>query len=316
MIRMIPRKKRHALREVTELGDGAGQIYATDFYVDGAEAWDPVPGGLAHPDGRVVNVDHHAPLPRMERQVTSTLLALERIGAGLAPERERDCVVITHMDCDSVLAAGILSGRLEPDAAWGEASLAADHTGEENAVADLLQALDADWSRRGRPMPDPKGLELFYETLLRHVAGKPLGVEAEEALTRRCAGREHARRLVEAGRFEAEAGVHFATLSEPLEGELLLPHLSEAAIVATVNPHRLHPERWQLKLRLGRAAPAGLSLHDLHVGEFDEGYGGRWNAGSNNRGEGTTRAPGEIRRWLVGAMRRWEERAPNRPTAP
>jgi hypothetical protein len=46
--------------------------------------------------------------------------------------------------------------------------------------------------------------------------------------------------------------------------------------------------RREAKLRLGLAAPPGLSLHDLRIEEFDSAFGGRWNAGANRRAGGTT----------------------------
>ena len=36
--------------------------------------------------GRIVNIDHHAPLPEMERPITSTKLAFEYLAAGCEPE--------------------------------------------------------------------------------------------------------------------------------------------------------------------------------------------------------------------------------------
>jgi hypothetical protein len=46
-----------------------------------------------------------------------------------------------------------------------------------------------------------------------------------------------------------------------------------------------------MKLRLGLAAPPGLTLQRLGVQAFDPRYGGRWNAGSNKRGGGTDIPP-------------------------
>jgi len=297
----IDRKSRNSAEDLLSLGI-PGQILAADFYLEGAESWDPVPGGLAHPSLEVICVDHHAPLPSMQRRVSSANLALTRLESGFAPDESKDVVVINHMDCDSVLASGILTGRLEPDPAYGIAAIAADHTGEENPVADLLQGLDAHWSRNHRPMPDPDGLEFFFDSLTRFQSGRPLDAFAQEAMDVRDESRERAGRIVAEGRFHSEAGVCFATLEEPIEGELLLPFLDDAVIVATANRHRERPDRWQMKVRLGLAAPEGLSLQAMGIEEFDAAYGGRWNAGSNNRGGGTDLDPEEYRRRLVEAV--------------
>ena len=117
-IQTIERKSRHSADDLLAL-EIPGQILATDFYLDGAESWDLVPGGLSHPSIDVISVDHHAPLPSMQRRVSSTNLVLTRLEAGPVPDKTSDAVVINHMDCDSVLASGILVGRLEPDPAYG-----------------------------------------------------------------------------------------------------------------------------------------------------------------------------------------------------
>jgi len=46
-----------------------------------------------------------------------------------------------------------------------------------------------------------------------------------------------------------------------------------------------------MKIRLGQAAPAGLMLDKRKIQVFDPNYGGRWNAGSNGRGGGTSLDP-------------------------
>lgn len=288
-----------SLRGVMEQHAVEGTAFATDFYVDGAEAWHPITGGWRHPVAPIVNVDHHAPHRSMQRLVSSANLALDLIGSGDRP-RPLDAVLVSHMDCDSVLAAGILSGRLAPDPGYGTAALAADHTGEENPVADLLQALDAHWSRKGRPMPDPDGLEYFFDCLDRLERGRTLDTFAAEALEARTRGREMATAI--AAEASSERGVHFARLDTPMEGELLLPLMPNAWVVATANVHRDDARRWHMKLRLGRAAPPWLSLHDLGLNHFDPAYGGRWNAGSNNRSGGTELEPEAYRALLILAL--------------
>jgi hypothetical protein len=301
-IQTIERKSRNTLDDVLAIGI-PGQILATDFYLDGAEEWDPVPGGLAHPAQSVINVDHHAPLPQMQRRVSSTNLALEHLQALSTVDRTHSTVIINHMDCDSVLASGILSGRLDPDPAYGESAIAADHTGREDPVADLLQGLDAHWSRNERPMANQEGLEFFFECLRRFEAGVPLDGFAQEALDVRKKSRERAERIVAEGGFMAEAGVYFARLDDPLEGELLMPFLPEATMVVTTTPHQSHPDRHRMKIRLGLGAQEGVSLHALGIQDFDSAYGGRWNAGSNNRGDGTDLDPEDYRQRLVTALR-------------
>lgn len=292
-------------------------IFAADFYIQGAETWDEVPGGLQHPEGRIVNVDHHAPLPSMQRHVTSTMLGAELVGGGPGPsmprahrpDPARDVVVVNHMDCDTLLSAGILSGRLEPEAELVEASVAADHTGVENDIADLLQGLDAQWSREKRPIPDAKGLFDFYEDLDRLLTGRPLSDFAQGALDARRRGREAADRLVRERRFQGDGGVVLGVLEEQVEGELFQPFLPDAAVIVIATRSKTLPRPWRIKIRLGPAAPEGLSLHDLRIKEdIDEYFGGRWNAGSNKAGGGTDLEPESYRQRIEEALGRWFDR--------
>ena len=303
-ILLVPRdglKTVDVLQALREAHDITGTIYAVDFYVEGAERWDATEGGWHHPAHPILNVDHHAPHASMQRKVSSANLALDLIHADAKP-RSGDAVVISHMDCDSVLAAGILTGRLEPHTRYGEAAIAADHTGTAHPLAELLQGLDAHWSRSGRPMPDATGLEYFFDCLTRLERDEPLDDFAREALDRRTRGRDTAAEIARS-RVQIDRRVAFAALDEPIEGELLLPALSEAWIVATANPHRAAPDtQWQIKVRLTGSAPSWLSLHDLDLRSFDRAYGGRWNAGSNNRGGGTTLLPEEYRHNLIQAL--------------
>ena len=84
----------------------------------------------------------------MARPVSSANLALDwRAASANTPTESRKAaeqavVVINHTDCDSILSSGIVSGLLDALPAYGRAALAADHTGEENAIADTLQALE------------------------------------------------------------------------------------------------------------------------------------------------------------------------------
>ena len=49
-------------------------------------------------------------------------------------------------------------------------------------------------------------------------------------------------------------------------------------------------------------APPWLSLQQLGIHEFDPAYGGRWNAGSNNRSGGTPMSSEEYRHRLADAL--------------
>jgi len=255
----------------------AGEIVACDCYVRGAEHGERVAGGYRL--GRVLNVDHHAPGPVMARAVSSANLALAYIAAHGRASRDAT-VVVTHTDCDSVLSAGLMAGVLEPRAAYGEAALAADHTGEANDIADLLQALDA-----------RRDLALSFGSLRALEAGEPLPEVAAAALARRRTERAAAARAVRDGVMRWRGALAFGVFAEPPDTEFFPALLPAAAVILLAAPHPDHPGRWIAKLRLGRAASPALTLHALAIEAFDANYGGRWNAGANRRAGGTALEP-------------------------
>lgn len=253
-----------------------GAIYACDFTVAGVESWQERAWG--YEQGRILNIDHHADTPLMRRRVSSANLALLRVAeAGAATAGES--VVINHTDCDSVLSAAIMCGAVEPLPELGEAAIAADHTGEVNAIADLLQALD------GR-----RNYDYSLECLKRLLRGAPLDAEARKALDARAAKRELAVRLVSSGAIVFAGGVAALVADETVDGELLPPLLPDAWLIVSFSPCPGEANRWNCKARIGNAAPQGFALSRL-MKAVAPNYGGRWNAGSNKRGGGSAVAP-------------------------
>lgn len=232
-IRMIEKKSRHGVEDLPA-PDAEGELFVADFYLRGAESWDAEPWGLEAPDHSVINVDHHARIPQMRRYVSSANLALELVKSRGRPDPDRDLVVVNHLDCDSVLTAGLLSGRLAPEARYGDAAIAADHTGQENEIADLLQGMDAHWSRNERPIMQDS-IEEFFDALRRLERGQEPTDFAAEALDQRRQSRDEARRLVAEEAFLEKDGIYFARLEEPIEGELFLPLLPDARLIMTIN---------------------------------------------------------------------------------
>ncbi len=250
-----------------------GPIIACDCYVVGAEHWLAVPGGYS--SGRIVNVDHHAPTAAMARRISSANLALERVRAIGLPSNDT-AIFVTHADCDSILSAGILSGTLATDDRYGDAALAADHTGDPNAIADLLQSLD----RR-------RDLAFSFAALAALEAGRPLPGDAQLDLNAQYRKRDAAAACVREGKVHLQGPIAIVELDESLDGAYFTPLLPDAVVILLSIPHEVHTSRLEMKLRLGNAAPSGFSLHDLDIRRFDPAYGGRWNAGSNRRSGGS-----------------------------
>lgn len=301
---IIPLTNRVTAAEVERECPWQAPIFACDFAVEGAEDKGNA-GGLEL--GRILNVDHHADVPRMQQPVTSTQLARDYLMTHPGPIARGSWVVINHTDCDSVLSSAMLMGLISPDEQFVTASRCADHTGAENAIADLLQALDE--SREGTRTEEQYLESLRNLALL--LANKPLEPAAEAFVALRMARRNAAKQFVDARAFKTEDAVVMAITDEAYDGAFFVPLLPRAAVIMTARPHSTNTQRWIVKLRLGTAAPPGLTLHALGVTEWDSNFGGRWNAGGNKRPPargaegGTDTAPDDYLATLRSALERW-----------
>ena len=281
---LAPLRAYTTLAEVEQLHPGTELVHVCDFYVTGAERGARVPGGLRL--GRILNVDHHAPTPEMEREITSTMLAAEYLSAGAVAGPDT-CVVIHHTDCDSVLSSAMLLGLVPPDPDLVHASLCADHTGAAHPVADLLQAID---EGRGGTRTREQYLASIRALEVLRAGGEP-DEAALIALRRRKERRVAAKSLVDAGRFDVDGdGLLAFAESDGSIDSAFFPALVRGVAVIMV-AHRRNDRRWTVKLRLGDARVPGLTLHALRMAKCDPHYGGRWNAGSNGRGGGTAVPP-------------------------
>jgi len=268
-------------REAAMAASPANPVVVADCYVEHVETWTPRPWGWqTNSGGRIIlNVDHHAEDERFFRLVSSGNLAIQYVetqGAlpGTVP------VLINHTDCDSILSAAILTGLLPPDEAYGIAVIAADHTGEPNPIADLLQALD--------PLRD---VELLLRNLHYLLRNEPMETQAVELLKKRLNDRCRAKELVQSGAFQMLGSVAVAKLTgdEKVAGELLPNVLPDAAVIISASP--LDNGGLETKVRLGMAAGSGETLHSLGVQQWERNFRGRWNAGSTKRSGGSTIDP-------------------------
>lgn len=294
-IEFYEKKSEVTKEELLEAFPGK-KIVAVDFYIKGIEKDVENEGGFQ--DENFVNIDHHAPIERMIKQISSTNLAMEYVKKhGIISNDPNTIVVINHADCDSVLASAILRGILPPEEKFGEAAIAADHTGKENKIADLLQSFDA---------AEKRDLEFSLRNLQLLLEGKSIEKEAQELLANRYEDRKRAERVVNDGKFHSTGQISWTKLDKKISGELLPALLPDAKIIMLASPLKSDPSRWEIKLRLGMKALDGLSLKTLMKNQdFDPVYGGRWNAGANNRPDpkrklpsGTTLSPEEYAKKL------------------
>jgi hypothetical protein len=263
-------------------------VLACDCYVGGIEAiGESVPWGWRV--GNAENIDHHAPVERFARDVSSANLALLRVASvGVAVSDAE--VVLTHTDCDSVLTAGIVTGRLHASEHYGAAAIAADHTGAENAIADLLQAIQ-----------DTRDVEYSLRMLALLERGASLPQDAQAMLEARLQMRSDAARMVAEGRFQRIGTVWWAEFESEIDGEFLPGLLPEAELIVAGSPNAKDPRRWDIKVRRGMAMPDGRTLNHLSLKAVDAVYGGRWNAGSTKRGGGSDLS---VSAWVERLIRR------------
>lgn len=343
--------------------DYKGAIIAADFVVIPGEGVrkEPIVAGDALVgfkftgvvDGQertIINIDHHDSDQRMQRVVSSANLAVAYMNAfeqtqeypvNIAQTPVR--IAVSHYDCDSISAAAILSGAVDRQY-WPfleDAVIAADHTGAENLIADVLQGLDEMMSiaqvRRERGLPaegviDRKNFVYSFQALRAMLAGKPeseLPLAAQEALHQRRASRERARAVIaetlpvgiirdpESGEILREVrnlgnGVYFLRLGRGQGGKIpteLLPGLlPDAVAIVEASPHRRDASRWEVAIRSGMQFPDGGNFHNLGISDSEGPYriGGRWNAGSSGRGhDKVTGAPGNSDQEVLAIAQRF-----------
>lgn len=258
-ITLIPAK---SVNTIEELGEG---IFC-DFYVQGVETrGQEIIGGYQL--GALVNIDHHAPDERMARVISSAPLAIAYRAKNGVTERRR--VVINHTDADSILSSGIITGALECEERFARSAIAADHTGEVDDIADLLQ-----------PLAVFRDKEFSFRNLELLLQGGTLEQKAEEARARRKEDRKTCAQV--ADRFELRGHVYFLGGQHFSEVELFLPLFPKAEILLLHYPSKIAGKN-EIRVRLGPNAPKGLWLNKLGLPNF----AGRWNAGSSRRSEKT-----------------------------
>lgn len=287
-ILLISSHQRFDAVDIAELT--AGRTVVCDFPLPEAKEGQAMPWGYKLPGFDLV--DHHAPDPRWYQHVTSTSLAVEYI-------RHRgpaDRVILNHTDCDSILAALILRGLLPPEDRFVEASMAADHTGEPNEIADLLQAIEHE-----------RSIAFSVAALTNWLETGHLPERVRELVAQRQQDRLYAERVALTSRFFGKIAV---MQGEQNMDSILISRLSESPWLVIYCYPLLSGEsspKICLKVRLGQGAPSGLTLHDLNLSQHISGYGGRWNAGSNFRRGGTEQSLEDILLVLNQALDRIEE---------
>lgn len=266
-------------------------IVVCDFGVTGIEAGEEIPGGYRH--GRILSIDHHVPNERMARRISSTTLAIEQARSDEGFPEDSN-VVIHHTDCDSILSSLIARGFLPPEDRFNDAAIAADHTGEENDISDLLGSL---MQRRD--------LEFSMRNLEALLHGAPLDSDALKALEQRKSEREEAAKLVASEALRKTGNVYYVWTKSRPDAALFPALLPDAAVVIVGSPMKHDSGKSVIKIRLGMKAPEGFMLNTLDLPDF----GGRWNAGNTKRHGGTAIPIEEYAELVREKLESWESPA-------
>ncbi len=278
---VMPLASKVTVSDIRKLaGCESGEVIVCDFKIEGIEQGEQLPNLATFSLEKIINIDHHASLESMFKPISSANLAIEyvRLNGAVNPEIP---IVVNHYDCDSVLSALIMRGILPPLEVFGDAVIAADHTGVSNPIADLLQSFK-----------DQRDFEFSARNLALFLRGQTLETKAEELLAQRLATRDSLARLpaIKIG------AVVLIKTDGRVDAELFPGVYPEASVVMSY--HRREDDHWEVRLRLCKSAPEGLNLQKLNIRSIDPAFGGRWNAGSNERGGGTALDPQEYARRL------------------
>ena len=271
-LELIDLKSKNTAQELKDLFPD-NNIIACDFYIENAESEDDgeITGGYTY-EG-ITNIDHHAPTERMMKKKSSTNLAIDYVKEHGPIKDSNAKVVINHSDCDSILSSLIMSGVLKPEDRFGEAAIAADHTGAENKIGDLLQAMD-----------EKRDIEFSVRNLQKYLNNEEIEPEAKKMLEKRISERKQIIELIKDDKFIIKDRVAYIELEEIIDGGLIPSLLLDADIIILASKMPEDSKRpWLIKARIGANSPEGLALNKLNLPNF----GGRWNAGATKRKGGT-----------------------------
>lgn len=262
------------------------KICACDFAISGSERGQLGDCCETAYEGLLI-IDHHSPIPQMQRQISSTVIANAYVrqhgslGADWA-------VAINHTDADSILSALVMTGRLPTSDEWSDAAIAADHTGEENLLSDVLQALE-----------DNRNLEKSLTVALKLSADRDNLQQMPDVrqlvLEKRGIVRQALRQQVERGAFHWLGDIAWIVLDKKVDAALAPALLPEARLIVIASAMPVGSAKpWRIRARLG-VGVEGLDLSQLHLPDS----GGRWNAVSTSRHGGTNISPQDYVRLLA-----------------
>ena len=268
---LVEKKSSNSPSELKETFPGK-KVCICDFYIEDSEYGDIDENGVTKYCDLFI-VDHHAPVSYMRKHISSAVIASKYVSAN-SPLSDEYVIVVNHTDTDSLLSALLMSGGIEPNSEYEQAAIAADHTGEENIISDLLQSLE-----------DSRELKTSIEELLSPT--KDLEITKERHLIR-----SKLKELVPD--FTVNNGIASITMDKKIDAGLLpglFPNV-KAIMVASPMPDG-SKGKWRIRVRLGSSSE-NIELNKLNLPDT----GGRWNAISTSRNGGTNTEPEDYLKML------------------
>ena len=257
---LVKKKPENTASELKDIFPSK-KICVCDFYVSDSENGKIKGSGITDFSDLLV-VDHHMPDPYMMQQISSTLIANKFVSEH-GPLNDEYVIVINHTDTDSILSSLIMGGKLKPDSEYDKAAIAADHTGKENIISDLLQSFE-----------DDRNLKTSIEVLLK-IMEKRLWV------------RKEMKALIQDRKFEMHNDIALIKTEKKIDACLLLDALTNVKVVVVASPMPKGSQRkWRIRVRSSISGKV-VALNKLNL----PNTGGRWNAVSTSRYGGTDMEP-------------------------
>jgi hypothetical protein len=271
-IYLIEKKSCNTASELKENFSGK-KVCICDFYIEDSENGEIDESGVTNYCDLLI-VDHHAPVSYMRKHISSAVIASKYVSAN-SPLSDEYVIVVNHTDTDSLLSALLMSGGIEPNSEYEQAAIAADHTGEENIISDLLQSLE-----------EGRELKASIEELLSPT--EDLEITKERHLLR-----SELKELV--NNCTVQDGIAYINMNKKIDAGLLpalFPPDVKAIMVASPMPDG-SKGKWRIRVRLGNSSEE-IELNKLNLPDT----GGRWNAISTSRHGGTNIEPEDYLKML------------------
>lgn len=284
--------ERYNPKYLRSLHPDGGTIYVLDFNLDDEGCLkERIFGangevlGWFYPDFNLINLDHHSDHIQFEAAVSTAIQCNIFNQSRNRQNKSNELAILSHTDCDSILSLVALSNpnlHFQFKIAFAHAVISADHMGNENLIADVLQSIEK--------LRDVNQSVEVLKSLLSGKSISDLPTDIQERYAVRKGQREIAQAMVQEGLFShAGSGVYFVESEKSIPTEIFPQYFNQAGINAKViligSKSPDYVGKYKIAVRAGLALPSEVSLlkisDELSLRKF--GFGGRNRAGNTGR---------------------------------